>query len=109
MKIKTSELIGNALDHVVLQLDGENPSCGFYSTDWADGGPIIEREEIALEPMTDSDYGDGWLATRVEGPAVCMEFGPTPLVAAMRCYVASHLGDEVEVPDELTKKVGANA
>ena len=27
-------------------------------------------------------------------------FGPTPLIAAMRCYVASVLGDEVEVPDE---------
>lgn len=28
-------------------------------------------------------------------------FGPTPLIAAMRCYVASKLGDEVEVPEEL--------
>jgi hypothetical protein len=28
--------------------------------------------------------------------------GPTPLIAAMRCYVASVLGDEVEVPDSLT-------
>jgi hypothetical protein len=27
--------------------------------------------------------------------------GPTPLIAAMRCYVASQLGDEVEVPEEL--------
>lgn len=27
--------------------------------------------------------------------------GSTPLVAAMRCYVAAELGDEVEVPDEL--------
>ena len=30
------------------------------------------------------------------------EHGPTPLIAAMRCYVASKLGDEVDVPDELT-------
>ena len=30
-----------------------------------------------------------------------MQFGPTPLIAAMRCYVASKLGDEVEVPEEL--------
>ena len=28
-------------------------------------------------------------------------YGPTPLIAAMRCYVASKLGDEVEVPVEL--------
>ena len=27
--------------------------------------------------------------------------GPTPLVAAMRSYVSSKLGDKVEVPDEL--------
>ena len=28
--------------------------------------------------------------------------GPTPLIAAMRCYVVSKLGDEVEVPDSLS-------
>jgi hypothetical protein len=34
------------------------------------------------------------------------QYGPTPLIAAMRCYVASKFGDDlvlfkVEVPDEL--------
>jgi len=29
--------------------------------------------------------------------------GPTPLIAAMRCYVASKLGDEVEIPQELAQ------
>ena len=48
MKIKTSELIGGALDRMVLLCDEGNPSCGFYSTDWADGGPIIEREFIQI-------------------------------------------------------------
>ena len=28
-------------------------------------------------------------------------YGPTPLIAAMRRYVASKLGDEVDVPEEL--------
>jgi hypothetical protein len=28
-------------------------------------------------------------------------FGPTPLIAVMRCYVALKLGDEVEIPEEL--------
>lgn len=28
-------------------------------------------------------------------------YGPTPLIAAMRCFVASKLGDEVEIPEEL--------
>jgi hypothetical protein len=30
-----------------------------------------------------------------------MQYGDTPLIAAMRCYVASKLGDEVEIPKEL--------
>jgi hypothetical protein len=30
-----------------------------------------------------------------------MQNGPTPLIAAMRCYVASKFGDEVETPEEL--------
>jgi hypothetical protein len=29
-------------------------------------------------------------------------YGPTPLIAAMRCYVEAKLGDEVEIPKELT-------
>lgn len=122
MKLKTSELQGAALDWAVANCEGELSQHGgqvhlveskvrFYedtldiqytpSTDWAQGGPIIEREEIALEPMTHDKFGDGWLATRIEGPAVCMEFGLTMLIAAMRCYVVGILGDEVEVPDEL--------
>ena len=66
------------------------------STNWAQGGLIIERERIALDI-----WGDEWLATRIEDPAISEAIGPTPLIAAMRCYVASKLGDEVEVPNEL--------
>lgn len=117
-KIKVSEATERQLNYLVAKREGAYaPSVdtdidgtkrinygGMYpewSTDWAMGGPIVEREEIALEPMTHDEHGDGWLATRVEGPAVCMEFGPTMLIAAMRCYVVSHLGEEVDVPEEL--------
>jgi hypothetical protein len=118
--MKTSDLLGPALDWAVAKitnpewwndgymtgdpiaaLDMDDGSVYSPSTDWSQGGPIIEREEIALEPMTHDEHGDGWLATRVEGPAVCMEFGPTMLIAAMRCYVAACLGDEIELPEEL--------
>jgi len=121
--MKTSELTGAALDWAVAKAErldcyvdmrgsrngwatfvdlGEHTHIRYTPSEhWGFGGPIIEREEIALEPMTHDEHGDGWLATRVEGPAVCMEFGPTMLIAAMRCYVASHLGDEVDVPEEL--------
>lgn len=70
------------------------------STNWAQGGPIIEREKIAIRP----DEADrDWLA---EIPFTLLRddeywSGPTPLVAALRCYVASRLGDMVDVPDEL--------
>lgn len=107
MKVRTSELKGRALDLLVARCTGitwDVAPNGHYtykpSTDWTHGGFVIEREEIALEPMTHDKYGDGWLATRVEGSVICMEFGPTMLIAAMRCYVASHLGEEVDVPEE---------
>ena len=101
--MKVSEMQGPALNWAVNQIEEccDDPTTPPFSTDWAQGGPIIEREEIALEPMTHDEHGDGWLATRVEGPAICMEFGQTMLIAAMRCFVASHLGDEVDVPEEL--------
>jgi hypothetical protein len=65
------------------------------STDWSQGGPIIEREGIAVG-MAD----DFWQAHLSEFHL--WENGPTPLIAAMRCYVASKLGDEVDVPEELS-------
>lgn len=102
MKIKTSELIGDALDWAVCSID-THPSCGFYTTYWDDGGPIIEREKISLEYLPGAGDGgvDVWVATRVEGPCISEEQADKPLIAAMRCFVASKLGDEVEVPEEL--------
>lgn len=67
------------------------------SKHWAQGGPIIEREHLEFDFREDTqDYAcfDGYRAAT----------GPTHLIAAMRCYVASKLGDEVEVPDELIKE-----
>lgn len=106
MLIKTSDLIGPALDWAVAVCEGETESVQFSSLasskhyyapsrKWAQGGPIIETNEIDLF----WDGGDLWDGSIDRGRFV--ESGPTPLVAAMRCYVASKLGDEVEVPDEL--------
>lgn len=73
--------------------------CGNYSpsTDWAQGGPIIEREFIAARFWK----SEGAWAADVRG-GVFEQYGPTALIAAMRCFVASKLGDEVEIPDELS-------
>lgn len=118
MKIKTNELTRAALDQTVAKIEidrrlaageyvkpwvrkailaGEDvPS---YSGDWLFGGEIIERERIELRPMV--SYGNGerrWWIAGIKGHNVD---GDTPLAAAMRCYVARKLGDEVEIPKEL--------
>jgi hypothetical protein len=70
------------------------------STDWAQGGPIIEREGIFVRPKTTG----GWRCWIYDGKGEGIKFdqhGPTPLIAAMRCYVASKMGDTVEIPEEL--------
>ena len=100
MKLKTSELTGVFLDwtvHVALHGECEGYPEYEYSTDWAQGGPIIEREGMLIAPDP-----CGWEARHPGDDGDSTEaVGPTPLIAAMRCYVASKLGDEVDVPDEL--------
>ena len=96
MKVKVSEAKNLVLDYLVAECEQFVEDEFEPSENWGDGGPIIEREKIALDT-----WGEEWLATRIEGSAISEAIGPTPLVAAMRCYVVSQLGDEVEVPDEL--------
>lgn len=76
-------------------------SGGVYqpSANWSQGGPIIEREKIDVEH--DTANGDGWVSTIHMRDEYAYQCGPTPLIAAMRCFVASRLGDEVDVPEEL--------
>jgi hypothetical protein len=109
MKTKTSELTGAALDWAVAKCLGVDyisflnmHQCGHFhfSTDWAQGGPIIERESIDV--LRDPNGTAGWGARVYISRRDVWCYGPTPLIAAMRCYVASKLGEEVEVPDELS-------
>ncbi len=98
--MKTSELTGAALDWAVAVAEfgyGADSKTNKYSTDWSQGGPIIEREYMYLE------YSGIWRAYCTRNGNSFMSVGTTPLIAAMRCYVASKLGDEVEIPKELTK------
>ena len=119
MQIKTSELTRAALDWVVAKCEGITPiavkkkySEGYilyslpastvpleYSSKWSQGGPIIERECITL---VNADGDDVWSAYPIaDNPVAHRKSGPTPLIAAMRCYVASKFGDTVEIPDQL--------
>lgn len=72
----------------------------FFEPDqeWSQGGPIIERDRIYL---TFSGFG-GVVATKFTSSARFEGIGSTCLIAAMRCYVASKLGDEVDIPEELS-------
>lgn len=101
--MKTSELRGSALDWAVAKCEGRTDICLDYSTDWSQGGPIIEREFIHLHGGTKSNGDSDWCALRVkDDKSACHKgHGPTPLIAAMRCFVASRLGDEVNIPEEL--------
>lgn len=73
------------------------------STDWAQGGPIIERERMHIDCLRSADHYRAavWEAWPYATGTKHIHQGPTPLIAAMRCYVASKLGDEVEIPEEL--------
>jgi hypothetical protein len=77
--------------------------------DWGFFGPIIEREFISLSGGSRINGDAHWHAIKVmpkeDGtmPSTVLGGGPTPLIAAMRCYVASKLGDEVDIPEELTE------
>jgi hypothetical protein len=122
--MKTSELTGIALDwavaivedmrievrpkgacgrplYVLAAEQGREPWLWYPSTDWSQGGPIIERENIGLVcQQIGSTQGCAYMHT--ENGEVFYYYGPTPLIAAMRCYVARKIGDEVEIPKELT-------
>ena len=100
MKVKTSELTGPALDWAVAKCENnwtfEPDGLDSYSTDWAQGGPIIEREKLDVFCS-----GNVWDASTGDRHPNVIKTGTTPLIAAMRCYVASKLGDEIEIPEEL--------
>jgi len=112
--MKTSELTGAALDWAVAKCEGllapdgvrlSDEYCdslhhnqdGGFSTDWAQGGPIIEREKIGLW-----SEGYDWEAKIQTGVGEWLYmWDASPLIAAMRCYVVSKLGDDVDVPEEM--------
>ena len=122
MKIKTNELEGAALDWAVAKAVGHGVSATVYysglnqygrvessraidlgeyspSANWSQGGPLIERYEIALSPEQfgwEAAVYDGGNMNPVDGQ------GKTPLVAACRAIVAAKLGYAVDVPDELS-------
>ena len=98
--MKVSNLLGAKLDFFVAKANGDFPSpldhkryyILDYSSDWSQGGPIIEREGIKLK----GGMFEKWSATlKAPNYKYGME-GPTALIAAMRAFVASRFGVEVD-------------
>jgi hypothetical protein len=129
MKHRTSDLSGALLDAAVAKAEGMHfeildlgiPESGrslvchaaegddfgarlqqfLPSTMWHLGGPIIEREGIALVRdggMWDAHVGGYYCHDDGVASIHDFEMGSTPLIAAMRAYVGSKLGPEVELP-----------
>lgn len=118
--MKVSDLKGATLDYWVARCDGLPlssewaccPAGGIFigrgvdgdphrqfdpSARWEDGGPIIEREQMTVWHRIEDETDDFWNACiELRGGVECTESGPTLLVAAMRAYVASKFGAEVE-------------
>lgn len=120
--VKTSELTDAALDWVANVCEGFTPTIsrnpfGYpvllngvsYSTCADEGMKLIEREINVIERDAP---GQPWHAVKYDpsGNFSALThvgwhaFGPTPLIAATRCYVAFRRGAEVEIPDELLAK-----
>ena len=115
--MKTNELTGAALDWAVARCEfvGDLPFVSIGgelrskhdawhyqpSTNWAQGGPIIEREGISHGKTRNGKSHAAWIGCASDFGMVNFYTGETPLIAAMRCYVASKLGEEVDIPKEL--------
>lgn len=124
MKIKTSELDRLALDYCMAIVEGKKLTqridalkafkaygrCllqkgGIYSptTNWAQLGPIMDQMKVSIRAP--SNTGRTYAAFidlgRSYNNILARQTGPTAAIAVCRTIVASKLGDEVEIPDEL--------
>ena len=128
MKIQVNTLSGIALDYAVavalgysdfdsdelgnLSFCGRRGNFDFLnlrefrpSSNWKDGGSLIETQGIHLEPTASSDKSPGFVWSAIPYWKLCRvgvttpQRGKSPLEAAMRSYVASQFGEDVEIPE----------
>ena len=131
IEVKTAELIGPALDWAVgIATGGEqkpyqfadNIDAPFWeawvfpdgyacsrwspSTDWSQGGPLIEKYAVKVEHFPGETIASKANARIAMHSTAYWQSGPTPLVALCRAIVAAKLGDAVSVPEELVQQQG---
>ena len=122
MKVKTHDLTGAALDYAVAMCnwpelvwgdtiglsaharglivipERKEPDCYWSpSTNWSQGGPLIEQALLVVSPHP--KYG--WQC-RAYMDTITYK-GSSFLMAAMRCYVVQSIGDEIDIPEELVQ------
>ena len=117
-KVEVKDLIGQALDFWVCLCLGQKgdeimalaaPTA--YSSDWNMGGPLIQAQSIAVTPMPPAmiEWAGVWprpvkaskliLPQSVQnGPPRVGMHGATPLIAAMRAFVAGVAGPGILLP-----------
>lgn len=127
IKVKTSELIGPALDwavakaeksHIVILPPG-NPEerwpiqhAGYPegpywpSQDWSQGGPLLEKHDVYFDRYPCDEVGSV-VARLGPIPSPNSYFqnpsSPTRLIAACRAIVFAKFGAYVHIPEELIK------
>jgi hypothetical protein len=128
MKIETNKASGFILNYLVMVAEGHNYEIvdGAILTGrtvWRDflaydeeyspstnrdqGYEIVDRKKININYCRDLRDKNGLYIHAEMNTHIYHGYWrgdhEKPLIAAMRCYVASELGEEVDVPDELTE------
>jgi hypothetical protein len=117
IEVSTDKLAGAALDWAIALIEGvtvaiASPQYGtdwrIYkprfggkyspSTDWAFGGPLIQKYGCHLNHILATD---SWQANCWDGRIPGHAPRETPLIAACLAIVSAKLGDTVQVPKEL--------
>jgi hypothetical protein len=120
IEVKTADLTRRALDYAVAVVEG-HPLCeeccsGTYaliigtgrgdlkefspSTDWRQGGPLIDKYQIGLLSPAQSPCSE-WHASAMHPDLTDYTHPVSPLIAACRAIVGAKLGEVVKVPKEL--------
>lgn len=83
----------------------QDPQSFCPSTDWSQGGPLIEKYRIELRESGKANWwaDKSMLREGVPDQNDWCGHGPSALIAACRAIVAAKLGDSVDVPEELVK------
>lgn len=104
--IVANEIVTFRRDGVIVRVGPKNGTARWNPReDWGQGGPIIERECIELDPawktVCPGNYAGGairWDAMHPKNLGGLIRprgSAPKPLPAAMRCYVASRHGETI--------------